>query len=397
MVKSRSLAKTLSLAASATNPTTVGTEVRWGVSFVITQDAAKHFADVAYGKANYPVDLFLDRAEDAVVIVSPSVYTENFSKEETDTALTKVLGYGNSNLVVITNFTNTTSSILAMNKSNAVVAENETELIAWLKANNITVVTKSATENTPTLSKSKLGDVIVEEWPAIGLLSAPVLSESLASGTAGQMYNIEGPSPGATAQERTDFANNEMSRLKSILSGGALPVRIELGSTITVPPSLGREFLNYSVIGMVAAAIVVALIVLLRYRVISHIAPLLFIAASQMIILVCILGGVGTLDLSTIAGLFGSLGISVDAQIIVTDELLSKKLESKDDARRRLNKAFYIVTRDASILLLVMLPLLFSNLVEIIGFVTATMLGSILGVIITTQTYSAVIEARFKE
>ena len=120
--------------------------------------------------------------------------------------------------------------------------------------------------------------------------------------------------------------------------------------------------------------------------------PLIFVATTQMIILISILAVFGKLDLATIAGIFGALGTSVDAQMVVSDELLNRKIESKDEAKRRLSKAFYINTRSSMVLLLVLLPLLFSSIVEIIGFVTATVLGSIIGVTLTIQTYSAVID-----
>jgi preprotein translocase subunit SecD len=40
---------------------------------------------------------------------------------------------------------------------------------------------------------------------------------------------------------------------------------------------------------------------------------------------------------------------------------------------------------------------MFSNMVEIIGFATATLLGSLLGLMITTLVYNAVIEKSYEE
>jgi preprotein translocase subunit SecD len=112
-----------------------------------------------------------------------------------------------------------------------------------------------------------------------------------------------------------------------------------------------------------------------------------------MTALVCILGSVGTLDLSAIAGLFASMGTSVDAQIVVSDELLGKGSVSKEEIKRKLTKAFYIITRNAAIAVIAITPLLFSNIVEIIGFVTAMMLGTLINIFITTQVYTAVAES----
>ena len=381
---------------------TSGENVRWGVAFVINQDGAKQFSNAAYGKGNYPVNLFLDRTEESAILIKESYINSSLSISEAKSAMEKVAGYGN-NVVIYTDSSGMTpekvvDAVIASNRTKATVSRNETELIDLLRARNITIDDNDDSDMLPEIvSMGNLGGINVNQWPAIGLLSAPTLSPNLATGQSVQQFSIEGPAKGATYQEKQLFATAEMKKIRSILSGGALPVGIELGSAITVPPSLGREFLKYSAIGMIAAALVVFLIVALRYRHISHLLPLLFIAGSQMTILVCFMTAVGTLDLSTIAGLFGTLGTSVDYQIIMTDELIGKESGGKDEAKRRLEKAAYIITRDVAILIVVMMPLMFSNIVEIIGFVTTTLLGSILGIGITLLTYNAVIDHQYKD
>jgi preprotein translocase subunit SecD len=260
-----------------------------------------------------------------------------------------------------------------------------------------TIEAPKANEIHPTFLKNEMEGVIVEEWPAMGLLSAPSLSKDLGSGVVGQQYQITGSAQGATTEEKTAYADLQVKKIKSILSGGALPTRITLGSATIVPPTLGKEFLNYSVIGMVLCYIAVLAIVLTRYRQPKFIPVQIFIPTMQMTGLICILGSVGTLDLSTIAGLFASMGTSVDAQIVVSDELLGKGSLTKEEVRRKIAKAFYIIVRNAAIAILAIFPLLFSNLVEIIGFVTAMMLGTLLNIYITTQTYTAVAESMSKE
>ena len=381
---------------------TSGENVRWGVAFVINQDGAKQFANAAYGKGNYPVNLFLDRTEESALLIKESYINSSLSISEAKSAMEKVAGYGN-NIIIYTDASGMTpekvvDAVIASNKTKATVSRNETELIDLLRARNITIDDNDDSDMLPEIvSMGNLGGINVNQWPVIGLLSAPTLSPNLATGQSVQQFSIEGPAKGATYQEKQVFATDEMKKIRSILSGGALPVGIELGSAITVPPSLGREFLKYSAIGMIAAALVVFLIVALRYRHISHLLPLLFIAGSQMTILVCFMTAVGTLDLSTIAGLFGTLGTSVDYQIIMTDELIGKEAGGKDEAKRRLEKAGYIITRDVAILIVVMMPLMFSNIVEIIGFVTTTLLGSILGIGITLLTYNAVIDHQYAD
>ena len=89
------------------------------------------------------------------------------------------------------------------------------------------------------------------------------------------------------------------------------------------------------------------------------------------------------------------VGTGIDAQIIITDEILSK------DSRQQhsdvvLGKAFYIVYADAALLVISMLPLFFStSLVTMIGFSESAILGAILGILITRPAYSAILSRHF--
>ena len=387
--------------------TTTGSNVTWGVGFIINENGAKQFASVAYGKGNYPVDLYLDRVRDSAILMNES-YIENasLSTSDVENALNKLAVNSNDVIVYIDANQSMTdqdivNEIIADNKTAATVSGNETQLVALLKANNITVNAKTESDMQPVVINlgisGGINGINIDQWPAIGLLSGPNLSPDLATGQTVQQFSIQGPSQGKTYQDQVAYSQNQMQNIESILSGGALPVGIELGSTITIPPSLGGEFLQDSAIGMIIAAIVVFLVIAFRYKAIKHLAPMIFIAASQMIILVCFMAAVGTLDLPTIAGLFGSMGTSVDYQIVMTDELIGKEGGGKDEAKRRLDRAGYIVTRDVGILTLVMLPLMFSNIVSIIGFVTATLLGSVLGITITLLTYHSFVDHEYKD
>lgn len=385
---------------------TSGSDVRWGVGFVVTQEGGKKFANAAYGKANYPVYLFLDKIEDSVVVFKES-YLENITATHSDVLnkMRTILSYGENELVLIQpgeSDQEVFSRIMELKKTKVVVAETEKGIIDLLNQErernaSFKLVLKPMSEMVPEVTDMGLEGISINQWSAIGLLSAPTLSPALATGQLSQQFSIEGSAKGESYQEKQQFAINEMKRIKSILSGGALPVGIELGSSITVPPSLGQEFLNYSIYGMIIAGVVVLLFIGFRYRHPEHIFPLLFVASTQMIILISFMATFGTLDLATIAGLFGALGSSVDYQIVITDEILGRHAGGRDEAKRRLEKAKYIITRDVGVLTLVLLPLMFSNIVEIIGFATATLLGALLGLFITTQVYNAVIEKTYKE
>jgi len=170
-----------------------------------------------------------------------------------------------------------------------------------------------------------------------------------------------------------------------------------VGSTTTVPAPLGAEFLRYSVVGALAALLAIVLLVSVRYRTPKVIIPIVLISVAELIILVAIVGSF-TIDLSAMAGIIAALGTSVDAQIIVTDELLKRgtAVSGEGSAKRKLEKAFFIIVTNAIVATVALIPLLFSGLVEIIGFATSTILGVTLGVLITRPAYGAIIEKLFE-
>ena len=115
----------------------------------------------------------------------------------------------------------------------------------------------------------------------------------------------------------------------------------------------------------------------------------------ELFIIVSIIGLLGTIDLAAVAGMIAVVGTGVDAQIIITDELLRHTGES-GSAKSALNAAFYIVLRDALLLIVVMLPLFFStSLVSVVGFAESTIIGAILGFLITRPAYGAIISKHY--
>ncbi|HIH18723.1 TPA: hypothetical protein HA225_01975 [Candidatus Micrarchaeota archaeon] len=168
-------------------------------------------------------------------------------------------------------------------------------------------------------------------------------------------------------------------------------MQITIGSKTVVPAPLGEEFLRLSLIGIAFALLAIALMVAIRYRNIQIILPMIFISVAELCILMAVIGSF-TIDLSAMAGMLAAIGVSVDAQIVVTDELLKKE----EETRKRMEKAFGIITTSVMVAVVAMLPLLLlSGLVEIIGFATATILGSLLGLFITRPAYGAIAERLF--
>ena len=71
----------------------------------------------------------------------------------------------------------------------------------------------------------------------------------------------------------------------------------------------------------------------------------------------------------------------------------ARRAFQKEELNERVKNAFYIITRNVAIAVIAMLPLFFSGVVEIVGFATSTILGAVLGLLISRPAYAAIIES----
>lgn len=133
------------------------------------------------------------------------------------------------------------------------------------------------------------------------LLSAPVVREAITTGGA----EISG-----------SFTVDEAKELARNLNLGALPVPIKLVSTETIGPSLGIEVLNKGVRAGIIGLVLVAIFMVLWYRVPGLIA--IFALATYVFIILAIFKLMPvTLTAAGIAGFILSVGIAVDANILI--------------------------------------------------------------------------------
>ena len=117
---------------------------------------------------------------------------------------------------------------------------------------------------------------------------------------------------GFTIQSAQDLAN--------LLKTGALPVALELISQSQVSATLGQQALDQGLVAGVAASLVVALFLLIFYRVLGLIAvwrsPSTRSSSSRSIKLIPI-----TLTLPGIAGLILTIGVAADANIVIFERV----------------------------------------------------------------------------
>ncbi|MFH1620960.1 MAG: protein translocase subunit SecD [Patescibacteria group bacterium] len=135
-----------------------------------------------------------------------------------------------------------------------------------------------------------------------------------------------------------DFSVKEAKLLAQRLQSGALPVPIKLIAQQSVGPTLGADSVNKSMKAGIFGFIFVALFMLFWYRLpglISVISLALYVGLSFSIFKMLPV----TLTLAGIAGFILSLGIAVDANVLVF-ERLKEELKSGKGMRQALEEAF---------------------------------------------------------
>ncbi|MDE1856566.1 MAG: hypothetical protein KGH98_00615 [Candidatus Micrarchaeota archaeon] len=380
----------------------------WNVSYFISQSAVDKFAKAAFGQGNKPIYLFLDRPSSAILLINSSIVNSNHTLSGTSgivSMMQEALSLGSATIPVVS-VSPTNASVASAKgtlRSDAgryrtVVASSNLDagLIGYARSLNYTVKLESTANMTPTYETESGTNQSVQSWPAVGLLSAPYMAPSLANGSVGTSFYITGGTPsGLSKSQEIAYATNQSKLISTVLSGGALPVAVIPGTPATVPATLGIHSLYISGLAGVIAIVFVSVFIVARYRKAFLIIPILLTTLMELFIIVSIIGLIGNIDLAAVAGMIAVIGTGVDAQIIITDEIIGGQ-ESQSSAKMLLGKSFYIVWMDALLLIVAMLPLFFSTaLSTVIGFSESTIIGALLGVLITRPAYGAIVSRRF--
>jgi len=141
------------------------------------------------------------------------------------------------------------------------------------------------------------------------------------------------------------------------------------------------------------ALLTVAFVVFYRYREPGIVLPMIMINASEILILLGFISLIRfQLDLPTIAGLIAVLGTGIDQLVIITDEILHEgKVPSPNLYLKRLSRALGIIVVAAATVFIAMAPLALMDLSSLKGFAIITILGVLVGVIITRPAYGKII------
>ena len=147
------------------------------------------------------------------------------------------------------------------------------------------------------------------------IISAPVIRDTIASGS-GQI------SGGFTFQSATDLA--------LLLRSGALPAPLKIIEERTVGPDLGQDSINAGMIALIIGFFLVILFIFIKYKIFG------LITNVALIINLFILVGVltifeATLTLPGIAGIILTVGMAVDANVLIFERIKEELRNEKNN------------------------------------------------------------------
>lgn len=200
---------------------------------------------------------------------------------------------------------------------------------------------------------------------------------------------VSGSDTGKTRDEAYKVAEQSMNKLQTILITGSLPYKLEIVKLDTISPLLGKEFIRSIFLVAIASLLVVAVIILLRYKKLKSSLALLFTSISEVVIILGIASFIGwNLDLPSIAGILATIGTGIDQQIIILDEARQKVSLS---IKQKLKRAFAIILGAYFTALVALLPLIWAGAGLLKGFAITTIIGITTGVLITRPAFTDII------
>ncbi len=142
------------------------------------------------------------------------------------------------------------------------------------------------------------------------VISAPVIRDSILTGSG----QISG-----------DFTFQSATDLALLLRSGALPAPLEIIEERTVGPGLGQDSINSGVFALIIGSLLVIIFMIFKYRIFGLIANISLFANLMLLIGILTLFE-ATLTLPGIAGIILTVGMAVDANVLIYERI---KEESK--------------------------------------------------------------------
>ncbi len=224
-------------------------------------------------------------------------------------------------------------------------------------------------------------------------LTGQNIGKSIAIVLDGQVYSyptVNGEITGGVSQITGNFSIDEAQDLANVLKSGKLPVKINIAELNHVGPSLGKASINAGLLSFLIAFLVVLLYMIIFYNKGGLVANIAL--WGNVFFIIGVLASLGAvLTLPGIAGIVLTLGMAVDANVIIyeriKEELRAGKAVKKAIADGFSNSYSAIIDANVTTLLTGIVLYIFGH-GPIQGFATTLIIG------IFTSLFSAIFISR---
>lgn len=131
---------------------------------------------------------------------------------------------------------------------------------------------------------------------------------------------IQEPIIGGTASISGNFTFEESQYLANILKSGAFPVGVKIAEERTVGPTLGQQSIDNGKLACAVGMTVVVIFILIYYKMSGFVA-VIALSFNMLIVLAALAGFGAALTLPGIAGLVLTIGMSVDANVLIFERI----------------------------------------------------------------------------
>jgi len=352
----------------------------WAVPFRISKEAAEKFAELAKGKAGWPVDMFLDPPANSLLVVPKDVYdlmnSTAFNAQAPEAPYLVVRIERALNITTVPYYGQDPAELVELAQGRPIVLAVNLSLegfnVSWR-----TVQRPEGISDTEFVKR------------LLGLYGPYSLGEGLANGEPQTEIQITGYAPDRFTAEQ------EARAIYTVLKSGSLPVKLKVIGMQFISPKLGQNFKTQALYAGIAALIAVLLVVYFHYRDWRIAVPI----ASTSLFEVTIILGIAALikwnlDLPSIAGIIAAIGTGVDQQIVITDELLGgervRKITRRAGSLKRIGRAFFIIFASAATTIAAMSFLLVYFVGTLKGFAVTTIIGVLIGIFVTRPAYAEI-------
>ncbi len=179
------------------------------------------------------------------------------------------------------------------------------------------------------------------------------------------------------------------------LRAGSLtaPLDFDNDQVYSIQPSQADQFKQYSLLIGLLSVVTVSGVVYGRYTDTRVALPMIVTAIAEVVILLGFAALIRMpLDLSHVAGFIAVVGTGVDDLVIIADEVMDEgDVSSERVFQSRFRKAFWVIGAAAATTIVALSPLAVLSLGDLKGFAIITILGVLVGVLITRPAYGDIL------